>query len=123
MVRCRLSRGITDTANSHSGTFNQMWVKEDEWIDSLQWQEDEARDEFPNLRIPLEIEGADILYSVIAPEPKFRTQLIYQAAAIFHEREDAVVAFKDALELFKEHHEGHRSLAPWPPVQQCAEAA
>ena len=76
---------IQDTANSHSATMNQMWVKEDEWIDSLMWQEDEARDEFPSLRIPLDVEGADILYSVIAPEPKFRTQLIYQAAAIMHE--------------------------------------
>ncbi|MES9994807.1 electron transfer complex ferredoxin TmcB [Desulfovibrio aminophilus] len=74
---------IQDTAHSHSATFNQMWVKDDEWIDTLQWQEDEARDEFPGLRIPLDKEGADIYYSVIAPEPKFRTQLIYQAAAIF----------------------------------------
>ena len=73
---------IRDTANSHSSTMNQMWVKDDEWIDSLQWQEDEARDEFPNIRIPLDKEGADVYYSVIAPEPKFRTQLIYQAAAI-----------------------------------------
>ena len=76
---------IQDTAHSHSGVMNQMWVKEDEWIDSLMWQEDEARGEFPDLRMPLEKEGADILYSVIAPEPKFRTQLIYQAAAIMHE--------------------------------------
>jgi len=76
---------IQDTANSHSAVMNQMWVREDEWIDSLKWQEDEARDEFPNLRIPFDKEGADILYSVIAPEPKFRTQLIYQAAAILHE--------------------------------------
>ena len=30
---------IQDTANSHSSTFNQMWVREDEWIDSLVWQE------------------------------------------------------------------------------------
>ncbi len=75
---------IQDTAHSHSATLNQMWVKEDEWTDSLQWQEDEARAEFPNLRIPLELEGADFMYSVIAPEPKFRTQLIYQAASIFH---------------------------------------
>lgn len=74
---------IQDTAHSHSATFNQMWVKDDEWTDTLQWQEDEARDEFPSLRIPLDKEGADIYYSVIAPEPKFRTQLIYQAAAIF----------------------------------------
>jgi Fe-S oxidoreductase len=75
---------IQDTAHSHSATFNQMWVKDDEWVDTLMWQEDEAREEFPGLRIPLDKEGADIYYSVIAPEPKFRTQLIYQAAAIFH---------------------------------------
>ncbi|CCH48183.1 electron transfer complex ferredoxin TmcB [Pseudodesulfovibrio piezophilus] len=76
---------ISDTAHSHASTMNQMWVKDDEWIDSLQWQEDEARDEFPDLRIPLDKEGADVYYSVIAPEPKFRTQLIYQAAAIMHQ--------------------------------------
>ena len=76
---------IQDTAHSHSATMNQMWVKEDEWMDSLQWQEEEAQEEFPKLRIPLEKEGADIMYSVIGPEPKFRAQLIYQAAAILHE--------------------------------------
>jgi Fe-S oxidoreductase len=75
---------IQDTAHSHSAVLNQMWVKDDEWIDSLQWQEEEAREEFPGLRIPLEKEGADFMYSVIAPEPKFRTQLIYQAAAIMN---------------------------------------
>ncbi len=75
---------IQDTSHSHSATVNQMWVKDDEWTDTLMWQEDEARDEFPGLRIPLDKEGADIYYSVIAPEPKFRTQLIYQAAAIMH---------------------------------------
>lgn len=74
---------IQDTAHSHSATMNQMWVKEDEWLDTLQWQEEEARDEIPNIRIPIDKEGADFMYSVIAPEPKFRTQLIYQAAAIF----------------------------------------
>lgn len=75
---------IQDTAHSHSATMNQMWVKEDEWIDSLMWQEAEARDEVPDLRIPLEKHGAEIMYSVIGPEPKFRTQLIYQAAVIMH---------------------------------------
>ena len=75
---------IQDTSHSHSATVNQMWVKDDEWTDTLMWQEDEARDEFPGLRIPLDKEGAEIYYSVIAPEPKFRTQLIYQAAAIMH---------------------------------------
>ncbi|HDQ40821.1 MAG TPA: (Fe-S)-binding protein [Desulfonatronum sp.] len=76
---------LQDTSHSHASTFNQMWVKDDEWIDTLQWQEDEYRDEIPNLRIPLEKEGADFFYSVIGPEPKFRTQLIGQAAVLMNE--------------------------------------
>jgi Fe-S oxidoreductase len=76
---------IQDTSHSHSATMNQMWVKDDEWIDALIWQEDEIREELPLARIPLEKEGAEIMYSVIGPEPKFRTQLIYQAAAIMNE--------------------------------------
>ena len=75
-------RYIQDTAHSHSVTMNQMWVKPDEWPDTLQWQEEEAQAEIPTLRIPLEKEGADIMYSVIGPEPKFQAQLIYQAAVI-----------------------------------------
>ena len=78
-------RYIQDTAHSHASTMNQMWVKDDEWVDTLFWQEEEARDEIPHLRIPLEKEGADIMYSVIAPEPKFQTQLIYLAAVIMNE--------------------------------------
>lgn len=76
---------IQDTAHSHSATMNQMWVKDDEWIDSLLWQEEEAQEEIPDLRIPLEKEGADVMYSVIGPEPKFRPQLIYQAAVIMNQ--------------------------------------
>jgi Fe-S oxidoreductase len=77
-------RYIQDTAHSHAVTTNQMWVKEDEWIDTLQWQEEEAQSEIPNLRIPLEKEGAEVMYSVIGPEPKFQPQLIYQAAIIMN---------------------------------------
>ncbi|MFH2067345.1 MAG: electron transfer complex ferredoxin TmcB [Pseudomonadota bacterium] len=73
---------IQDTVNSHSATMNQMWVKEDEWVDTLQWQEEDAREEIPDIRIPLEKEGAEIMYSVIAPEPKFQAELIYQAAIL-----------------------------------------
>jgi len=73
---------IQDTAHSHSVTMNQMWVKGDEWPDTLQWQEEEAQEEISGLRIPLDKEGADIMYSVIGPEPKFQAQLLYQAAVI-----------------------------------------
>jgi Fe-S oxidoreductase len=75
---------IQDTVNSHSVTLNQMWVKDDEWIDTLQWQEEDAREEFEDLQIPLDKVGADIMYSVIAPEPKFQAGLIYQTATMMH---------------------------------------
>jgi len=75
---------IQATAHSHSATMNQMWVKEDEWIDTLQWQEEDGREEMPNLRIPLEKEGAEVMYSVIGPEPKFQPTLIYIAAYLMN---------------------------------------
>lgn len=67
---------LQDTVNSHAATMNQMWVKPDEWIDTLQWQEEEAQGYAPSARLPLEKEGAEIMYSVIGPEPKFLAQLL-----------------------------------------------
>lgn len=75
---------LQDTAHSHSAFMNQMWVKEDEWIDTIHWQEEDAREEIPNLRIPLEKQGAEIMYSVIAPEPRFQAGLIYKAAVLMN---------------------------------------
>ncbi|MBD3333635.1 (Fe-S)-binding protein [candidate division GN15 bacterium] len=74
---------LQDTTNSHSVTSNQMWVQQDEWIDTLQWQEEEAQAELSTVRIPLEKEGADVMYSVIAPEPKILAQLLGNMAIIF----------------------------------------
>ena len=74
---------LQDTTNSHAATMNQMWVQQDEWIDTLQWQEEEARDEIAKARIPIEKEGAEIMYSVIAPEPKILAQLLGNMAQIF----------------------------------------
>jgi Fe-S oxidoreductase len=73
---------LQDTVNSHAVTLNQMWVKQDEWIDTLQWQEEEAMGEVATARIPLDKEGADIMYSVIAPEPKILAQLLGNIAQI-----------------------------------------
>jgi Fe-S oxidoreductase len=67
---------LQDTTNSHAATMNQMWVHQDEWIDTLQWQEEDAQLELPAARIPLEKEGAEVMYSVIAPEPKILAQLL-----------------------------------------------
>lgn len=73
---------LQDTVNSHAVTLNQMWVKQDEWVDTLQWQEEDARAEVKGARIPLDRDGADVFYSVIAPEPKILAQLIGNMAQI-----------------------------------------
>ena len=74
---------LQDTTNSHAITMNQMWVQQDDWIDTLMWQEEDAQDEIESLRIPLDKEGAEIMYSVIGPEPKILAQLIANMAVIF----------------------------------------
>jgi len=73
---------LQDTVNSHAATMNQMWVQQDDWIDALQWQEEDASDEVPNARIPLDKEGAEVMYSVIGPEPKILAQLIGYMAQV-----------------------------------------
>jgi Fe-S oxidoreductase len=73
---------LQDTTNSHAVTMNQMWVQEDEWIDTLQWQEEEAQMEMAKARLPIDKEGAEVMYSVIAPEPKILAQLINYMAQI-----------------------------------------
>jgi len=73
---------LQDTTNSHSVTFNQMWVQPDEWIDTLLWQSEEAQDVLAGAGIPLDKEGAEVMYSVIAPEPKILAQLLGNMAVI-----------------------------------------
>jgi Fe-S oxidoreductase len=73
---------LQDTVNSHSATSNQMWVQQDDWIDALLWQEEDAQAELAGARIPLDKEGADVMYSVIAPEPKILAQLLANMAVI-----------------------------------------
>jgi Fe-S oxidoreductase len=75
-------RYLQDTTNSHASTSNQMWVQQDDWIDALMWQEEDAQAELPGAIIPLDKEGAEVMYSVIAPEPKILAQLIANAAVI-----------------------------------------
>jgi Fe-S oxidoreductase len=73
---------LQDTTNSHAVASNQMWVQPDDWIDTLMWQEEDAIAELAGARIPLDKEGADVMYSVIAPEPKILAQLIGNMAII-----------------------------------------
>ena len=75
---------MQDTVNSHAVTSNQMWVQPDDWIDAIMWQEEDAASEFEGARIPIDKEGAEIMYSVIGPEPKILAQLIGNMAVLMN---------------------------------------
>ncbi|WP_028843106.1 (Fe-S)-binding protein [Thermodesulfobacterium thermophilum] len=67
---------IQDQVYSHMSSYNMLWFKQDEWIDTIQWIEDELRYEIKNARIPLGKKDADILLLIHGLEAKYMTPLL-----------------------------------------------
>ena len=61
-----------------------MDVTPEDWVETCEWMCDEQQDEWPGLEIPVDKEGADILYTVNAREPKHYPEDIAEAAILFH---------------------------------------
>jgi Fe-S oxidoreductase len=62
----------------------QMDVTTEDWIDTCEWMAEEQEDEYPGLTIPIDKEGADIMYTLNAREPKHYPYDIAEAAILFH---------------------------------------
>jgi Fe-S oxidoreductase len=62
----------------------QMDITTEDWIDTCEWMEEEQQDDYPDLKIPIDIEGADIMYTLNAREPKHYPYDIAEAALLFH---------------------------------------
>jgi len=77
-------QNILDQDNSHSATLNQLWITEADWIDTMQWQEEEVRSEIKNVRIPVDKEGADVMWCPLGTEPKIATYHIARTAKIMN---------------------------------------
>ncbi len=86
---------LQDTTNSHSATQNQMWVQQDEWIDTLQWQEEEAQDEIPTRADP--------------PRERRRRHHVLRHRARAQDPRSA------ARQHFPDHDGGRSSTGPCPP--------
>ncbi len=61
----------------------QMDITNEDWVDTCQWMEEEYEDEWPDLKIPIDVENADILYTVNAREPKHYPEDLAEAARLF----------------------------------------
>jgi Fe-S oxidoreductase len=62
----------------------QMDVTVEDWVETCEWMAEEYEEEWPGLTIPVDKEGADIMYTVNAREPKHYPEDIAEAAILFH---------------------------------------
>ncbi|MFI3271904.1 MAG: (Fe-S)-binding protein [Pseudomonadota bacterium] len=68
----------------HRVYYAQMDVTDEDWVDTCEWMEEETGEEWPGLKIPVDVEDADIMYVVNAREPKHYPEDIAEAAILFH---------------------------------------
>jgi Fe-S oxidoreductase/CheY-like chemotaxis protein len=65
---------------------NQMGVLKEDYLDTLEWMEEELQDELedPTVAIPIDVEDANVVYSINPREVKYDPRSIADAAKIFH---------------------------------------
>ena len=65
---------------------NQMGVLKEEYLDTLEWMEDELKEELenPDIKIPIDKIDSAIVYSINPREVKYDPRTIADAAKIFH---------------------------------------
>ena len=67
-------------------TGNNMGISKEDWLETLSWIEEELQNELadPSARIPVDREGARVLFTVNPREPKFFPLTLSASAKIFH---------------------------------------
>lgn len=65
---------------------NQMGVLKEDYLETLEWMEEEVQDELedPTFKIPIDVKECDVVYSINPREVKYDPRTIADAAKIFH---------------------------------------
>jgi len=81
-----VSPGLQSTVDAAIETGNNMGIPHDDFVDTLQWLEEDLQMEVDDLNasIPLDKKGADILYTLNPREPKFFPLSISAIAKIYY---------------------------------------
>jgi len=82
----RVPQGLQDTVDIHLETGNNMGVSEVDFIETLEWMEEELQNELndPTVKIPINKKGARVVYTFNPREVKYYPLSIQSAAKIFH---------------------------------------
>lgn len=71
-----------DQAEAHIATLNQVWLSQNDWIDAVQFIEEESQADYKDLPIPIDNEGAEVMFLPLGAEPKTGTYHIDRTAQI-----------------------------------------
>ncbi len=78
--------GLKATVDVHLETGNNMGVSEEDYVETVEWMEEELQAELddPSIKIPFNKKGARVVYTFNPREVKYFPYLIQAAAKIFH---------------------------------------
>lgn len=78
--------GLKATVNVHVESGNNMGVSTEDYVDTVQWMEEELQAELddPSIKIPFDKKGARVVYTFNPREVKYFPYLIQAAAKIFN---------------------------------------
>lgn len=71
-------------AGMHRAYRAQMDVTNEDFVETFEWMVEEYEDDYPGLNVPVDKEGADIMYTVNAREVKHYPEDLAEAAILFH---------------------------------------
>ncbi len=81
-----MPEGVAVVAKDQWEIGNQMGVLPEDYLDTLEWMEEELRDQYkdPDIRIPVDQPDCDVVYTINPREAKYDPRSIGEAAALFH---------------------------------------
>ncbi len=81
-----MPEGVAVVAKDQWEIGNQMGVLKEDYIDTLEWMEEELQSELgdPSVKIPVDVMDCDVVYSINPREAKYDPRTISDAAKIFH---------------------------------------
>ncbi len=81
-----MPEGVAVVAKDQWEIGNQMGVLKEDYLDTLEWMEEELQNEFtdPSIKIPVDVKDCDVVYSINPREAKYDPRTIADAAKIFH---------------------------------------
>lgn len=81
-----MPEGVAVVSKDQWETGNQMGVLKEDYLDTLEWMEEELQEELedPTVKIPVDEPDCDVVYSINPREVKYDPRSIADAAKIFH---------------------------------------